>query len=1084
MHHVASTSRGPARPPSGALSGWEDDSPHPGAELLEYLGKAHNLDSDASTPWQAPSNTSDPSHALLATRVAVEGSANATGDTALARKSSLKSQSSGGSYAGRAENKSRLARGRGSPANSTSPLPPGNGDQQPALPTAASTPAMPETAAAELKQRSAVLFTAPATPEGEARPEGSLQASWSPDPEGGEGGGVSGAEADRLRGLLYSDDEDGGDDDYQDLMTADDDALFGGVEHSGGGGAGKGGRKGGGRNSRTLAPTGASSTSAASGAPRLSSCGGESMPDLHTAASSSVVTTASGDGNADMPAGRTGEAAVTASLTAAGIVSDPSASPMVLDDIPGPSSPRKGAGSGDANDHDPNTSLPPGQEGCTSPVFPSWAAKGDGALGLPGPSFRGPATEALERVLSGRVSGSGTLGPGPLGSGILGTGPLSSSPRMSPPLEAADHEPVAAAAALQGQGHSQVLAPHHFPNAGSHHHHYQQHHQQYVSIPTPQIGEGLRQHPPPPPRRLYLPGQSNRSPVRGSGYVVSHASVRTNSPSKSPSRGLHSAVNPHHTALPQASVPRRLSSPSITLGNPSSHRSRSPRESNASAASTAGAAFHADGDEFAIAPGGTLGGLGIPAGSSGAAGNGTGLSGSVLKMGSWVTGTAAGNGGVTGMANGGNFPGGQVYRSTPISQVSGSSSEEMMRMEALGGAGGGAGAGPVSGGSGGLGQGTPRGGGSPGRLSARPVRQPRAAVASSSGGPAGAAGGASSYAHDRFGGSFSAPTRPSTSPHKPRSSGTARSSGLVSVGTLSSAAATSIFSNGAVAEAVDAAAAAAAAIAAATAPPSRGIIVPALPPYPAAHGIRHCGFKQAVASPVSGGAAGAGSVLYAGNGSAAAAAVAAANSTGASGAFGSTFSSGRPRAGAGIDDRLRPPALNKILSGVGLAAGPNTSPQEHTSLLSPYVQPLSPRGGADAFGGGSVSVADTATAGATAATAETPSSHPQSQPQLYPHHQQQLQGGVQRKGSLPHLPPSSESQPPSGPSLHGLYGAAGVFPQPYAAAGTALTLFGRTAAGRNGTIFEQGLPSVQVAPPASGIRSLSFDTTRRATPRA
>jgi hypothetical protein len=29
----------PARPPSAGLSGWEDDSPKPGAELLEYLGK-------------------------------------------------------------------------------------------------------------------------------------------------------------------------------------------------------------------------------------------------------------------------------------------------------------------------------------------------------------------------------------------------------------------------------------------------------------------------------------------------------------------------------------------------------------------------------------------------------------------------------------------------------------------------------------------------------------------------------------------------------------------------------------------------------------------------------------------------------------------------------------------------------------------------------------------------------------------------------------------------------------------------------------------------------------------------------------
>ncbi|GIL51049.1 hypothetical protein Vafri_7189 [Volvox africanus] len=1092
-----------ARPPSAALSGWEDDSPQRASDLLEYLGKADSVDSGTSTPQQTAAVTGDLTQALLIARMAAD--ANAGGDTGLGRKSSLKSQSSGDSYAGRIESKSRLANGSGSPAHDASSAHEAGG-QNPRLPT-------PPAAGAEDGADQLQLVSAASRTGDEMPLERSGQAPWSAGDSGcdrgGDGAGVGAStEAERLRCLLYSDDEGDDDEDYQDLMTADDDTLFAGVDQSSNGNAGKSSRVGGGRSNRSLALAGRNSPLGASGASRPG-VPGAAMVDAPSSGNSSVVTTASGDAGHSAgcdPAARCSKhngavvAAAAASLATAVSVS----SVAGLAASSRSTSPRKrdveGAeqdeGGETASTCDLVTSSPQQPDVCTSPVLPAAVVRGGGALGPQGSGFcGGPATEALEHVLSGRSSGPAIPGFVPLGSSIPTVGPL--SPAISQPAlqDATKFDPPVLAPQGHGQGTMQGQ-PNHF---GQQHYHPQH---QYVSIPTPQIGEGLRQHPP-HARRLYTPGQANRSPIRGSGFMVSPPAARSSSPSVSPGRGLHSAVQHQHPSHHQQSAPRRISSPSVSLCVPSSHRTRSPRESHASAAGTTVSTFAPDSEE--LAPGGTLGGIGLVGGAPASAAAGSGgpvLNGGILKMGSWVTGTASTVSAASAAAGGGGggnssssqsltlshstlsrfppahvqtFPGGQVYRSTPISQVPGSSSEE--RIEALGAAGGvGAGTAP-SGNT--LGPGGPRGAVSPGRMSARTGR-PRVPGASSSGGPSGTPGAAPGYTQDRFGGSYSAPARPSTSPHKPRSGGGARSSGLVSIGALSATAST-LHGSGVLAEAADTSSAfVGPAIAAVMSPTPRGIAVPALPTYPTALGIRHCGFKQAPAPGSGSGVTG--SMLYGGLG-----AVANANATSGGNSFGPPYTTNRQKTATGPDERMRSHTLSKIFAGVAVAPGLNVTPQDYPQFHGQYGQSLSPRGNSDTFGSGpTFPVADGA---ATAVSSSGPTDPSPSHPQLHPHpySQQQLQlqqMQAQRKGSLPHLQAPPEPQVPSVMLAHSHHGGTPIQGLHPPGQSLSLALYGRSSVSRNSGMLEQGLPAVQAPQFASGPRSLSFDASRRATPRA
>ncbi|GLI62111.1 hypothetical protein VaNZ11_004644 [Volvox africanus] len=1077
-----------ARPPSAALSGWEDDSPQRGSDLLEYLGKADSVDSGTSTPQQTATVTGDLTQALLIARMAADASAG--GDTGLGRKSSLKSQSSGDSYAGRVESKSRLAHGSVSPAHDASSAH-GAGGQHPTLAPLLAGGA--DNGVDQLQLVSSASRTVDEMPL-----ERSGQAPWSAGDSGcdrgGEGAGVGvSTEAERLRCLLYSDDEGDDDEDYQDLMTADDDALFAGVDQSSSGNAGKSSRVGGGRSNRSLALAGRNSPSGASGASRPG-VPGAAMVDAPSSGNSSVVTTASGEAGQTAgcdPAARCrkhNEAVVSAAAASLAITASVS-SIAGLAATSRSTSPRKrdveGAEQDEAGETastcDLVTSSPQQPEVCTSPVLPAAVVRGGGALGPQSSGVcAGPATEALEHVLSGRF--------GPLCSSIPAVGPL--TPAISQPAsqDAAKFEPPVLAPQGHGQGTMQGLSPSHF---GQQHYHPQHH---YVSIPTPQIGEGLRQHPP-QARRLYTPGQANRSPIRGSGFMVSPPAARSSSPSISPGRGLHSAVQHQHPSHHQQSAPRRISSPSVSLCVPSSHRTRSPRESHASAAGTAVPTFASDSEE--LAPGGTLGGIGLIGGapaSAAASSSGPVLNGGVLKMGSWVTGAASTVGASSSAAGGGGgnnsssqsltlshstlsrfppahvqtFPGGQVYRSTPISQVPGSSSEE--RIEALGAAGA-AGAGTAPSGNT-LGPGAPRGAVSPGRISARTGRQPRVPGASSSGGPSGTPG-AASHTQDRFGGSFSAPARPSTSPHKPRSGGGARSSGLVSIGALSATAST-LHGSGVLVEAADTSSAfVGAAIAAAMSPTPRGVAVPALPTYPTALGIRHCGFKQAQAPGSGSGLTG--SMLYGGLG-------AVANANAASGSFGPSYTTNRQKTATAPDERMRSHTLSKIFAGVGVAPGLNVTPQDYPQF---HGQSSSPRGNSDTFGSGpSFPMADgAATAVLPSGQTEPSLSHPQLHPHSYSQQQSQLQQmQAHRKGSLPQLQAPSEPQVPSGILAHSHHqGTPSLYPPGQS---LSLTLYGRSSVNRNSGMLEQGLPAVQAPQFASGPRSLSFDASRRATPRA
>ncbi|GIL75162.1 hypothetical protein Vretimale_7846 [Volvox reticuliferus] len=1092
-----------ARPPSAALSGWEDDSPQRGSDLLEYLGKADSVDSGTSTPPQTATVTGDLTQALLIARMAADVSAG--GDSGLGRKSSLKSQSSGDSYAGRIESKSRLAQGSGSPAPDASQSH-GAGGQHPTLPP------LLAANAENAEEQQQLLSTASRT--GDEMPlEGSGQAPWSGVNSGGDrdgdGAGVGAStEAERLRCLLYSDDEGDDDDDYQDLMTADDDALFAGVDQSSNKNAGKNGRSGGGRSNRSLALAGRSSPSGASDVSRRG-VPGAALVGAPSSGNSSVVTTASGDAGQsagyDLAVRCSKDDGAAVAAAAVALTTTVSASSVAgLAASMQSMSPRKrdvegvdqGGGGETASNRDLIPSSPQRPEVCTSPVLSAEAVKGHDALGPQGSGFRGgPATEALEHVLSGRSIGSTILGLGPLVSSVPAVGALSPAAPQSASQDAAKLEPPVLAPQGQGQGSVQGLSSNHF---GQQHHHPQHH---YVSIPTPQIGEGLRQHPP-QSRRLYTPGQSSRSPIRGSGFMVSPPAVRSTSPSTSPGRGLHSAVHHHPPSHHQQSVARRLSSPSVSLCVPNSHRTRSPRESHASTAITVGSTLAPDNEE--LAPGGTLGGIGLVGGAAASAAVASGgplLNGGVLKMGSWVTGTAstvsaaaaaAGGGGGGNNSSGQSlalshstisrfppahvqtFPGGQVYRSTPISQVPGSSSEE--RIDAVG-AGGGVGTGTAPSGNT-LGPGAVRSAGSPGRMSARTGRQPRVPGASSSGGPSGTSGTASGYTQDRFGGSYSAPARPSTSPHKPRSGGGTRSSGLVSIGALSATASTALHSNGALAETADTSSAfVAAAIAAVMPPPPpRGIAVPVLPTYPTALGIRHCGFKQA---PAPGSGSGmAGSMLYGGLGAATTAAAASGG-----GSFGPPYTTTKQKAATAPDERMRSHTLSKIFAGVGVAPGLNVTPQDYPQFHGQHGQSSSPRGNGDTFGSGpNFPVADGAAISPSGPTEPFPS-HPQLHP--HPSSQQQLQlqqMQTQRKGSLPHLQAPMEPQVPSGLLAHNHHqGAPGLYaPGP----SLSLALYGRSSVSRNSGMLDQGLPAVQAPQFASGARSLSFDASRRATPRA
>ncbi|GLC49073.1 hypothetical protein PLESTB_000179500 [Pleodorina starrii] len=783
---------GPPRPPSADLSAWEDpDAPRPGADLLAYLGKADGADSGTSTPRQPGPITGDGNltQALLIARKAAEaGASSSGGDTAASAltrgaSSSFKSQSSGGSFASRGDAKSRqpgrLSRGSTSTGAEPQPPPPpeGGGSGQ-SLAAAAASPPPEREAAAELLQDSVQQDSVLATPRSAALPTPRTEtmgttcdggeATESPScfaaaAAGGAGdAAAAGGAADKLRGLLYSDDEDGDDEDYQDLMTADDDALFGGgaagragagaaaARRSGAGGAGAGG------SSRSLLRPAGASSSVASGTVRLSADGdADSAVDEPTgaSASSSAETTTSGAAGPEPPSPPPAAAAADILMAGSGNSTREVISPVVSQ-----------------------------SREASLPSSPSWAAgKSDGgAAGSPFAAPRasvrlgggGAATEALEKVLSERMSTPGGLGS-------RATAP---PPPLTPPLDtavaaAAGSEPPAAASPLplgqwtlpgataqphphpiQQQQHPLLLQAsgtqqhpypylHHQQQHPDHHHHPQHLQPQYGphrSIPTPQIGEGLRQHPP-QARRLYTPGQTSRSPIRGSGYVVSPAAMRPleGASSVSPGRGVYSAVHQHqqhhHTAG------RRASSPSVPLGF---SRPRSPL--------SAGSALLPDGgDEVAAAAGGgaaaALYGFGAAGGGGAAAATGPPglLNGGVLRAGSWVGPAAAagsGGGGTAGPGGGGhnlaavsrfppahvqNFPGGQVYRSTPISQVPGNPSDELQGLRSLDGPGGGAaapaaaapggGMGAAGGaGGGGLGPaGAGRTSGSPGRMSAR-----------------------------------------------------------------------------------------------------------------------------------------------------------------------------------------------------------------------------------------------------------------------------------------------------------------------------------------------------------------------------
>ncbi|KAG2428983.1 hypothetical protein HXX76_011227 [Chlamydomonas incerta] len=226
------------------------------------------------------------------------------------------------------------------------------------------------------------------------------------------------------------------------------------------------------------------------------------------------------------------------------------------------------------------------------------------------------------------------------------------------------------------------------------------------TIPVVQVGEGLRQLQM-QPRRAFTPGQANRSPVRGSGYVVATAAnARVLTPPGSPtSRSGQSGTPPVGSGVfePSSMYVGASSAPQPFLGRPNSPHSA---EADVRAHTPRGQQQHPGGQyphggtpDHAtphIADGGgpeataALLAAFVPTTSPHRHGGG-------FNMSSWGSphhgGWAAGAGGGGGGGGGGRFSsisagftGGLVYRSMPISQVPGSAAED-------GATGGGGGAG-------------------------------------------------------------------------------------------------------------------------------------------------------------------------------------------------------------------------------------------------------------------------------------------------------------------------------------------------------------------------------------------------------
>ncbi|KAG2432006.1 hypothetical protein HYH02_013077 [Chlamydomonas schloesseri] len=303
------------------------------------------------------------------------------------------------------------------------------------------------------------------------------------------------------------------------------------------------------------------------------------------------------------------------------------------------------------------------------------------------------------------------------------------------------------------------------------------------SIPVAQVGEGLRQLQM-QPRRAFTPGQANRSPMRGSGYVVATAAnARVLTPPGSPtSRGGQQPVGsgayePSGPGSGSVYVGAN-SAPQPLLGRPASpqqhveaagSQQQHPRGSQQPhGASPRGAHDHAS--PHAAADGGgpeataALLAAFAPATSPHRHGGGFNMSswGSPLHHGGWAAGAGGGGGG----GGGGRFSsfsagytGGLVYRSMPISQVLGSAAEDGA---AAGGGGGGVGA---------------RSSLSPGRLSGRAGKAPtlglmrdrHGSANATSAGPLAAAAAAAVAAAGSRAATSPHSLRPATSPSRSRS---------------------------------------------------------------------------------------------------------------------------------------------------------------------------------------------------------------------------------------------------------------------------------------------------------------------------